>query len=61
MSAKNNKPQPAAKAVSKGTVMAAKYRARANQHTASEREAHRAHALSIIYGNPSPVVHAGSR
>jgi hypothetical protein len=37
----------------KGTVTAAKYRARANQLSDEERQAHRARAMSVIYGNPN--------
>jgi hypothetical protein len=47
---------------SKGTVMAAKYRARANTLTDEERQRHRAHAMSVIYGNPDGhTVHPRSR
>lgn len=35
---------------SKGTVVAAKYRARANTLTDEERQGHRSHAMSLIYG-----------
>lgn len=51
--------RPAKSALSKGTVLAAKYRARANTLTDEERQAHRAQAMSHIYGNPhGPAVHA---
>lgn len=47
---------------SKGTVLAAKYRARANRLTDTERQRHRAHAMSLIHGAPhDPAVHARSR
>lgn len=46
----------------KGTALAAKYRARANALTDEERQRHRAHAMSLIYGNPhGPAAHARSR
>ena len=45
--------------VSKGTVLAAKYRARANALSDAERQSLRGHAMSLIYGNPhAPVLHA---
>lgn len=37
---------------SKGAVLAAKYRASANAISAEKRQRHRAHAMSLIYGNP---------
>lgn len=46
-------------APSKGTLLAAKYRARANTLTDEQRLTHRASAMSLIYGNPhGPAVHA---
>ena len=55
------KPTRPAKAAtpSKGTVLAAKYRARTNTLTDEQRLTHRASAMSLIYGNPhGPAVHA---
>lgn len=37
---------------SKGALVAAKYRARANTLTDAERQGHRSHAMSLIYGVP---------
>ena len=49
-------------AVSRGTEIAAKYRARANLLSDAERQAHRAHAMSLIYGSaPAKPAHARSR
>ena len=46
----------------KGAILAAKYRARANGLSDAERQRHRAHAMSLIYGNPNaPAAHARSR
>lgn len=46
----------------KGAVLAAKYRARANLLSDAARQRHRAHAMSLIYGTPNaPAVHARSR
>jgi len=46
-------------AVSKGTVLAAKYRARANALSDAERQNLRSHAMSLIYGSPhAPTLHA---
>ena len=54
--------QPAKEAPSKGSVLAAKYRARANSLSVEERLSHRAGAMSLIYGNPTrQPVHARSR
>jgi hypothetical protein len=51
-----------AKSPTKGALLAAKYRARANTLTDEERQRHRAHAMSVIYGNPDGhAVHARSR
>ena len=36
---------------SKGARLAAKYRARANALSDAKRQRHRAHAMSLIYGN----------
>jgi hypothetical protein len=54
--------RPAKDAPSKGAVLAAKYRARANALSDEERQSHRAHAMSLIYGNPHGLAaHARSR
>ena len=54
-------PRTSKETPSKGTVMAAKYRARANVLTDEQRQALRAHAMSMIYGNPDgQKVHARS-
>lgn len=54
--------RPAKEAQTKGAVLAAKYRARANSMTDEERQQHRARAMSLIYGKPNgPTVHAGRR
>ena len=46
----------------KGAILAAKYRARANALSDVARQQHRAHAMSMIYGSPNgPAVHARSR
>lgn len=46
-------------AISKGTVLAAKYRARANALSDAERQNLRSHAMSLIYGSPhAPTLHA---
>ncbi len=46
-------------ALTKGTVLAGKYRARANALSDQERQNHRAHAMSLIYGKPhGSAVHA---
>ena len=51
--------RPAKTVLSKGTVLAAKYRARANTLSDEERQSHRARAMSLIYGNPQgTAVHA---
>jgi hypothetical protein len=48
--------------LTKGAVLAAKYRARANALTDEERQRLRASAMSLIYGNPGgQKVHAHSR
>jgi hypothetical protein len=59
----NRKPAPPAKEpVSQGATLAAKYRPRASDLTDEQRQAHRAHAMSIIYGNPNgKTFHARSR
>jgi hypothetical protein len=36
----------------KGAIIAAKYRARVNGLSDAERQRHRVHAMSVIYGNP---------
>jgi hypothetical protein len=60
--AKHTPEQTEKEAPSKGTVLAAKYRARANGLSAEERQRHRAGAMSLIYGNPArQPVHARSR
>ncbi|EIQ01558.1 hypothetical protein OpiT1DRAFT_00129 [Opitutaceae bacterium TAV1] len=51
---------------SQGALLAAKYRARANLLTDEQRQAHRARAMSIIYGSLPPstdarTVHARRR
>jgi hypothetical protein len=57
-----HKPAQPKKASSKGAVLAAKYRARANAISAEKRQRHRAHAMSLIYVNPNgPAVRARSR
>ena len=57
-----HKPAQPKEAPSKGAVLAAKYRARANSLSDEERQRHRAHAMSLIYGNPNgPAVRARSR
>ncbi len=44
---------------SKGTVLARKYRVRANVLSDQDRQDHRAHAMSLIYGKPlAPAAHA---
>lgn len=51
--------RPAKTVPSKGTVLAEKYRARANMLSDEARQNHRAHAMSLIYGNPhGPAVHS---
>ncbi len=46
----------------KGAILAAKYRTRANGLSDTERQRHRARAMSLIYGNPiAPTIHARSR
>ena len=56
---KTAQPVKAVTTPSKGTVLAAKYRARANSLTDEERQSHRTHAMSLIYGNSNgPAVHA---
>ena len=54
--------QPAKEAApTKGAVLAAKYRTRANALTDAERQRHRANAMSLVYGRPhAPAVHARS-
>jgi len=48
--------------LTKGAILAAKYRARANALTDDERQHLRASAMSLIYGNPGgQKVHAHSR
>jgi hypothetical protein len=47
-----HKPAHPKEAPSKGAVLAAKYRTRANAISAEKRQRHRAHAMSLIYGNP---------
>jgi hypothetical protein len=47
-----HKPAQPKEAASKGAVLGAKYRARANSISAEKRQRHRAHAMSLIYGNP---------
>jgi hypothetical protein len=48
--------------LTKGAILAAKYRARANALTDEERQRLRAGAMSLIYGNPDgQKVHAHSR
>ena len=42
--------RPVEETPSKGALLAAKYRARANTLTGEERQQHRARATSIIYG-----------
>ena len=60
--AKRTPVQLAKETPSKGAVLAAKYRARANGLSAEERLRHRAGAMSLIYGNPAgQQVHARSR
>jgi hypothetical protein len=54
-------PRTSKETPSKGTVLAAKYRARANALTEEQRQALRSHAMSLIYGNPDgQKVHARS-
>ncbi len=44
---------------SKGTVLAAKYRSRANALSDAERQELRTHAMRLIYGTPqAPALHA---
>lgn len=51
--------RPVKTSPSKGTVLADKYRARANALSDQDRQSHRAHAMSLIYGKPhGPAVHA---
>jgi hypothetical protein len=53
--------RPIKEVPTKGAVMAAKYRALANKLTDEERLRLRAHAMSVIYGNPDGhPVHARS-
>ena len=60
--AKHTPIQPEKGAPSKGAVLAAKYRTRANGLSPEERLRHRAGAMSLIYGNPArQPVHARSR
>jgi hypothetical protein len=60
--ATRKKVRPAQAKPSKGTILGAKYRARANALTDEQRQTHRAHAMSLIYGNPKgPAIHARGR
>lgn len=48
--------------ISRGTEIAAKYRARANLLSDAERQTHRAHAMNLIYGStPAKPAHVRSR
>ena len=58
---KQKKAKPSDDAVTPGTVMAAKIRARANKLTDSEREALMGDAMRIIYGSKGDAVRAHRR
>ncbi|MSU49296.1 MAG: hypothetical protein EXS37_09465 [Opitutus sp.] len=60
--AKRTPVPPDKEVASKGALLAAKYRSRANGLSTAERLLHRASAMSVIYGNPvGQPVHTRSR
>lgn len=62
MSTPKSKPTAKPKTVSRGTKITAKYRTQANSLTDAARQAHRQHAMSLIYGNANgKMAHARSR